>query len=141
MSDKSTHLLIALDGTGWHQSSWREPDALPREIFTAKYWKDLAKKAESAYIDAITLEDSLGLQSEKPFADDPRTDQLRGRLDAVQLATFIAPATSHIGIIPTVIATHTEPFHISKAIATLDYVSRGRAGVRVQVASLSLIHI
>lgn len=31
--------------------------------------------------------------------------------------------------------THTEPFHISKAIATLDYVSAGRAGLRVQVSA------
>ena len=33
------------------------------------------------------------------------------------------------------IATHTEPFHISKAIATLDYVSNGRAGLRVQISA------
>jgi alkanesulfonate monooxygenase SsuD/methylene tetrahydromethanopterin reductase-like flavin-dependent oxidoreductase (luciferase family) len=31
--------------------------------------------------------------------------------------------------------THTEPFHLSKAIATLDYVSSGRAGVQVRVAA------
>ncbi len=31
--------------------------------------------------------------------------------------------------------THTEPFHLSKAIATLDYVSTGRAGVRVQITA------
>jgi alkanesulfonate monooxygenase SsuD/methylene tetrahydromethanopterin reductase-like flavin-dependent oxidoreductase (luciferase family) len=36
---------------------------------------------------------------------------------------------------PTAITTHTEPFHLSKAIATLDYVSSGRAGVRVQVSA------
>ena len=36
---------------------------------------------------------------------------------------------------PTALATHTEPFHISKAIATLDYVSTGRAGVRVQISA------
>jgi alkanesulfonate monooxygenase SsuD/methylene tetrahydromethanopterin reductase-like flavin-dependent oxidoreductase (luciferase family) len=34
-----------------------------------------------------------------------------------------------------VIVTHTEPFHASKAIATLDYVSTGRAGVRVRVSA------
>jgi alkanesulfonate monooxygenase SsuD/methylene tetrahydromethanopterin reductase-like flavin-dependent oxidoreductase (luciferase family) len=34
-----------------------------------------------------------------------------------------------------VVATHTEPFHISKAIATLDYVSTGRAGLRVQITA------
>jgi alkanesulfonate monooxygenase SsuD/methylene tetrahydromethanopterin reductase-like flavin-dependent oxidoreductase (luciferase family) len=33
------------------------------------------------------------------------------------------------------VVTHTEPFHRSKAIATLDYVSNGRAGVRVQVSA------
>ncbi len=43
--------------------------------------------------------------------------------------------TRHIGLVPTVIATHTEPFHISKAIATLDYVSTGRAGLRVQISA------
>ena len=30
--------------------------------------------------------------------------------------------------------THTEPFHVSKAIATLDYVSAGRAGLRAQIS-------
>jgi alkanesulfonate monooxygenase SsuD/methylene tetrahydromethanopterin reductase-like flavin-dependent oxidoreductase (luciferase family) len=42
--------------------------------------------------------------------------------------------TRHIGLIPTVVSTHTEPFHVSKAIATLDYASSGRAGVRVRVS-------
>ena len=135
MAQKQINLFVALDGTGWHPSAWRDANARPREFVTAKYWKELAQTAERGLIDAITLEDSLGLQSERPFENDSRVDQFRGRLDAVQVATFIAPATEHIGIIPTVIATHTEPFHISKAIATLDYVSRGRAGVRVQLAT------
>jgi alkanesulfonate monooxygenase SsuD/methylene tetrahydromethanopterin reductase-like flavin-dependent oxidoreductase (luciferase family) len=52
----------------------------------------------------------------------------------VLIAARAAPVTRHIGLVPTVIATHTEPFHISKAIATLDYVSTGRAGVRIRVS-------
>ena len=40
------------------------------------------------------------------------------------IAAGVAPATRHIGFVPTAITTHTEPFHLSKAIATLDYVSR-----------------
>ncbi|WP_430998042.1 LLM class flavin-dependent oxidoreductase, partial [Klebsiella pneumoniae] len=47
----------------------------------------------------------------------------------------MAPTTRHLGFLPTAVVTHTEPFHLSKAIATLDYVSTGRAGVRVQVAA------
>jgi alkanesulfonate monooxygenase SsuD/methylene tetrahydromethanopterin reductase-like flavin-dependent oxidoreductase (luciferase family) len=36
--------------------------------------------------------------------------------------------------VPTATVTHTEPFHVSTAIATLDYVSSGRAGWRAQVS-------
>jgi alkanesulfonate monooxygenase SsuD/methylene tetrahydromethanopterin reductase-like flavin-dependent oxidoreductase (luciferase family) len=45
--------------------------------------------------------------------------------------------TSHIGLVPTGTVTHTEPFHISKAIATLDFVSNGRAGWRAQLSAPS----
>jgi alkanesulfonate monooxygenase SsuD/methylene tetrahydromethanopterin reductase-like flavin-dependent oxidoreductase (luciferase family) len=60
---------------------------------------------------------------------------VRGRLDAVLTAARVAPLTRNIGLVPAVTVTHTEPFHISKAIATLDYVSTGRAGLRVQVSA------
>ena len=51
------------------------------------------------------------------------------------IAARVAPVTRHIGLVPSVVVTHTEPFHASKAIATLDYVSTGRAGVRIRVSS------
>ncbi|MFB9251962.1 LLM class flavin-dependent oxidoreductase [Sphaerisporangium melleum] len=35
---------------------------------------------------------------------------------------------------PTATTTHTEPFHVAVGIATLDHVSRGRAGWRPQVS-------
>jgi|SRR5690349_2094417 len=55
-------------------------------------------------------------------------------LDAVAIAARIAPVVPGIGLVPTVTTTHTEPFHISKAIATLDVVSQGRAGWQVDVS-------
>lgn len=128
------HLAVALDGAGWHPAAWREPVARPRELFTARYWADLVTEAERGLLDLVTIEDALGLQSSRFAEPDGRTDQVRGRLDAVLIAARVAPLTSHIGLVPTVVTTHTEPFHISKAIATLDYVSTGRAGVRVQVS-------
>ncbi|MFI6493402.1 LLM class flavin-dependent oxidoreductase [Streptomyces sp. NPDC050564] len=129
------HLAVALDGAGWHPAAWREPLARPRELLTAAYWSDLVTEAERGLLDFVTIEDALGLQSSHFTEPDGRTDQVRGRLDAVLIAARVAPLTSHIGLVPTVVATHTEPFHISKAIATLDYVSTGRAGVRVQVSA------
>ncbi|WP_329439713.1 LLM class flavin-dependent oxidoreductase [Streptomyces canus] len=129
------HLAVALDGTGWHPASWREPVARPRELFTAGYWADLVAEAERGLLDFVTIEDGLGPQSSRFLDPDERTDQVRGRLDAVLIASRIAPLTRHIGLVPTVVATHTEPFHISKAVATLDYVSTGRAGLRVQITA------
>jgi alkanesulfonate monooxygenase SsuD/methylene tetrahydromethanopterin reductase-like flavin-dependent oxidoreductase (luciferase family) len=128
------HLAVALDGAGWHPAAWREPDAQPDRLFTAAYWVDLAQQAERGLLDFVTIEDSLDLQSDDRFGRDERTDRVRGRLDAVLIAARAAPRTRHIGFVPTAVTTHTEPFHTSKAIATLDYVSTGRAGVRVQIA-------
>ncbi|MFE2075283.1 LLM class flavin-dependent oxidoreductase [Streptomyces misionensis] len=129
------HLAVALEGTGWHPASWREPVARPGELFTAGYWADQVAEAERGLLDFVTFEDGLGPQSSHPLEPDDRTDQVRGRLDAVLVASRVAPLTRHIGLVPTVVATHTEPFHISKAIATLDYVSTGRAGLRVRISA------
>ncbi|MGO9557924.1 MAG: LLM class flavin-dependent oxidoreductase [Acidimicrobiales bacterium] len=128
------HLAVALDGAGWHPAAWREPDARPAELFTASYWVDLAQRAERGLLDFVTIEDSLALQPVFGSGSDRRTDLVKGRLDAVLIAARVAPVTKHLGLVPSVTVTHTEPFHVSKAIATLDYVSTGRAGVRVQVS-------
>src|SRR3954468_6745633 len=128
------HLAVALDGAGWHPAAWREPDARPAVLFTAGYWVDLVTEAQRGLLDLVTFEDDLALQSTDRFADDERTDEVRGRLDAVQVAARVAPVTQGIGLVPSARRPRPEPFHLSKAIAPLDYVSTGRAGVRVKVS-------
>jgi alkanesulfonate monooxygenase SsuD/methylene tetrahydromethanopterin reductase-like flavin-dependent oxidoreductase (luciferase family) len=134
-SSDPLHLAVALDGTGWHPASWREADARPAELLTPGYWTDLVGVAERGSLVFATIEDGVALQSDHPLRADDRVDRVRGRLDAVLIASRVAPTTKRIGLIPTAIATHTEPFHLSKAIATLDYVSSGRAGIRIQVSA------
>lgn len=118
---------LALNGLGWHPGAWRlaGPDA--HRASDPRYWAEIAVAAESAGLDAIGFEDSIG-------APSATTNTVIDRLDAVLLASFVAPKTSHIGLFPTIIANHHEPFHHAKAIATLDFISHGRAGVRVRVA-------
>jgi alkanesulfonate monooxygenase SsuD/methylene tetrahydromethanopterin reductase-like flavin-dependent oxidoreductase (luciferase family) len=124
MATADLHLAVALDGAGWHPAAWREPDARPRDLLTAGYWADLVQEAERGLVDLVTIEDALGTSP----------PGVVGRLDAVLIAARVAPLTRHVGIVPTQVVTHTEPFHASKAIATLDYVSTGRAGVRVRIS-------
>jgi alkanesulfonate monooxygenase SsuD/methylene tetrahydromethanopterin reductase-like flavin-dependent oxidoreductase (luciferase family) len=127
------HLGVALEGAGRHYAAWREPTARPDLLFTARYWAALARTAERGL---LTIEDGLGLQTGDHLASgDRRTDQVRGRLDAELVAAYLAPLTRHIGLVPTVTTTHTEPFHVASAIATLDHDSRGRAGRRVQISA------
>ncbi|MFC4742364.1 LLM class flavin-dependent oxidoreductase [Gordonia hankookensis] len=135
MTTLGTHLAIALTGAGWHPLAWREPDACPDDLLTADYWTDLVGEADRAGIDLVTIADRFRLRP--PTTDDldrPAAELAAGRLDSVLVAARVASTTSRVGLVPTVVATHTEPFHAAKAIATLDYVGRARAGVLVEVA-------
>jgi alkanesulfonate monooxygenase SsuD/methylene tetrahydromethanopterin reductase-like flavin-dependent oxidoreductase (luciferase family) len=127
---------VALEGAGWHPAAWREPDAVPAAgLLGADYWLGQVRSAQTGLLDFVTLEDGFPLQSAPGSEPDVRTDRVRGRLDAALVAARVAPLTAHIGLVPTVTTTHTEPFHVSKTIATLDYASTGRAGWRVQVGA------
>jgi alkanesulfonate monooxygenase SsuD/methylene tetrahydromethanopterin reductase-like flavin-dependent oxidoreductase (luciferase family) len=125
------HLAVALDGAGWHPAAWRESTA---DVFSVAHWASQVTEAERGLLDFVTIEDALGLQSTLPDGTDDRTDQVRGRFDAVLLAARLAPLTSRIGLVPTATTTHTEPFHVAIGIATLDHVSGGRAGWRPQIS-------
>lgn len=134
-SSHPLHVGVALEGAGWHPAAWREPSSRPAQLFTADYWADLVRTAERAGLDFVTIEDSLAVQSERFLTADERTDEVRGRLDAVLIASRVAPLTERIGLIPVATLTHTEPFHVSTAVATLDYVSEGRAGFQAKVSA------
>jgi alkanesulfonate monooxygenase SsuD/methylene tetrahydromethanopterin reductase-like flavin-dependent oxidoreductase (luciferase family) len=118
---RTAHLAVEVAGAGRHPAAWRRADADPEALFTARHHLDLARLAAAAGVDLVALPDTFA-----PPGDDPTL--VRGSLDAVAVAARVAPAVPGIGLVPTATVTHTEPFHLSKAIATLDLVSRGRAG-------------
>ncbi|MFC6011985.1 LLM class flavin-dependent oxidoreductase [Nocardia lasii] len=128
MSKPRLFLGIETAGTGTHPASWRRPDSGAEDLFTADYWTTIVGRAEALGFDAVFLPDAFGLQTGGEGAT-------RGRLDAVAIAARTAPLTRRIGLIPQVPVTHTEPFHVSKAVSALDFASRGRAGWEVTVST------
>ncbi|MFD7895351.1 LLM class flavin-dependent oxidoreductase [Streptomyces sp. NPDC059743] len=86
--------------------------------YDAAWYVELVRLAERGVLDFVTLQDSFA----------------RPGLDALAVLSRVAPATERIGLVPAVTTTHTEPFHVSTALATLDWVSRGRAGWLVDVS-------
>jgi alkanesulfonate monooxygenase SsuD/methylene tetrahydromethanopterin reductase-like flavin-dependent oxidoreductase (luciferase family) len=75
---------------------------------SAATWLDRIGAATAGMLDFVTLEDPL--------------------LDPTLLAARLAPRTQGIGLVPAAVTSTTEPFLVSSAIATLDFVTRGRAG-------------
>ncbi|KJS58325.1 LLM class flavin-dependent oxidoreductase [Streptomyces rubellomurinus] len=100
------HLSAALDSPG---------------RLDAGHYAALARIAERATLDFVTLDDSFAAAPQRP--------------DALATLARIAPLTERIGLVPTVTTTHTEPFHTSIALNTLDWVSEGRAGWLVGVST------
>ncbi|MFI1864961.1 LLM class flavin-dependent oxidoreductase [Streptomyces jumonjinensis] len=87
--------------------------------YDAQHYARLTGLAERGALDFVTLGDSFA----------------RPGPDALAVLACVAPTTHRIGLVPTVTTTHTEPFHVSTAVATLDWVSQGRAGWSVGVSA------
>ncbi|MBP2268722.1 alkanesulfonate monooxygenase SsuD/methylene tetrahydromethanopterin reductase-like flavin-dependent oxidoreductase (luciferase family) [Pseudarthrobacter sp. PvP004] len=72
---------------------------------------------------AVLAAESAGFHA-ATFKDTPEA----GRANALQRAAFAGPVTRTIAVVPEVDTVYTEPFHVSTQLASLDYVSGGRAG-------------
>ncbi|MCC3333365.1 LLM class flavin-dependent oxidoreductase [Nocardia abscessus] len=121
MAHPGFFLAVEAAGTGAHPASWRRADSRAEDLFTGRYWVELIVAAEQAGLDAVFLPGSFGVRP-------------GGRLDAVAIAARVAAATHRIGLIPQAPVTHTEPFHLAKAIQSLDFATLGRAGWEVTVS-------
>ncbi|NQW88992.1 LLM class flavin-dependent oxidoreductase [Curtobacterium sp. VKM Ac-2861] len=132
MPDRIT-LVTALQGAGWHHAAWRVAGPAAQRLSSLRHWRDVVVEQDRLGIDAVTIEDSF---TAGPTAADHDLDTTTvvGRLDALLVANAVAPATRAVGLVPTVSVTHTEPFHVATGLQTLDHVSLGRAGWRIQVS-------
>jgi alkanesulfonate monooxygenase SsuD/methylene tetrahydromethanopterin reductase-like flavin-dependent oxidoreductase (luciferase family) len=111
-------LGIELDGEGCHPAAWRRANHPPSESLSRRTLTQKVRAAENAGFTLATFEDSIV----------PPKGAIRGRVDAVNRASFVTATTSTIGLVPVVETTYAEPFHTSSQLATLDYSSRGRGG-------------
>jgi alkanesulfonate monooxygenase SsuD/methylene tetrahydromethanopterin reductase-like flavin-dependent oxidoreductase (luciferase family) len=114
-------LLLELDGAGSHPAAWRAARTAPTEVLTPSRLRAVVLAAETAGFHAATFSDP------SPAGDRDGKDDAT-RLNALHRAAFAGPITRSIALIPEVDTVYTEPFHVSTQLASLDYVSRGRAG-------------
>ncbi|MGO4584933.1 LLM class flavin-dependent oxidoreductase [Arthrobacter sp. 2RAF6] len=116
-------LALELDGDGAHPAAWRKARHAPDELLNGARIRSTVLSAESAGFHVATFADGPVAGSSDAGGPD-----IAGRLNALQRAAFAGPVTSSIVLVPEVDTVYTEPFHISTQLASLDYVSGGRAG-------------
>ncbi|MFF2910638.1 LLM class flavin-dependent oxidoreductase [Paenibacillus sp. NPDC057934] len=124
VSRKQIKLAVNLRGVGDSISEWRHPDAQPDASVNFELYKQWAKKAESALLDAIFIADGL-------YITEQSLPHFLNRFEPVSLLSALATVTSNIGLVGTVSSTFSEPFTIARQFGTLDKISGGRAGWNV----------
>ncbi|MGY3413788.1 FMN-dependent oxidoreductase (nitrilotriacetate monooxygenase family) [Bradyrhizobium sp. GM5.1] len=106
---------------GHHEAAWRYKGSEPDRILDITHYQELAQRAEASKFDAIFFADGPAL------ADNVRYAQ-RLRFEPITWLAAIAAVTSRIGLIATASTTYTEPYNLARLFASLDHLSRGRAG-------------
>lgn len=86
------------------------------------------KRADATSVDFLTLSDPLG-----------HTSAATNRLAAAEALAFAARHTERVGLIATAASHYAEPFHTAKAVATLDFISSGRAGVIIDATQSAAV--
>lgn len=120
---RQIHLGLFHLPVGRHPYGWRLPGAEghPEDLD----WQiRVARKAEEGLFDAFFLADSL--------VGPVRGEQGRpGGFEPLTLQGAIAATTKRIGLVATVSTSFSEPFNVARMFASLDHMSKGRAGWNV----------
>jgi FMN-dependent oxidoreductase (nitrilotriacetate monooxygenase family) len=128
-SRRQLHLGAILTGVGSTQNDWLHPD-LPGDASVSIDWFiENARKAEAAKFDLVFIVDS-------PFITPDTAPHFLNRLEPLTLLSAVAVATSKIGLAGTLTTSFWEPFNVARQFASLDLISKGRAGWNVVTTGL-----
>jgi FMN-dependent oxidoreductase (nitrilotriacetate monooxygenase family) len=130
-------LGMSIRGYGYHPGAWRHPDVPADGPLHVEHYVRNTQAAERGKMDMIFFADGAGVR----HGDFPRGAMARIGSDVVEMEPMtllpaLAMVTSRIGLVTTASTTYNEPFNIARKFATLDQISKGRAGWNV-VASWS----
>lgn len=121
---RQLHLNLNFLNAGTFAGAWRWPSSDPVSFYDIDYWVRTAQLAERAAFDSVFLADFPAL------SDNPEFRPFQA-LEPTIVLTAIAAATKHIGLIGTASSSYNEPYNIARRFASLDHVSKGRAGLNI----------
>ncbi|WP_246663636.1 LLM class flavin-dependent oxidoreductase [Phyllobacterium endophyticum] len=119
------HIGVSITSFGHHPGAWREKteDAVHFNALAAQ-----VKKAEEGGLDFVFFADQLG---ERPLNDlSPQAVPFEPTTLVAALATLVGK----IGLIAAAATSQHEPYNLARRFASLDIISKGRAGWNVVVS-------
>ena len=140
MAARNMHFVgFVIAGPTWHHyGSWRHPESDGLDALDPARYEEIAKTLERGkfdglfFVDYMMLFDTFG----GGFRTNLREAGQQCMLEPTQLLAAMARVTSKIGLAATMSTTFYHPFHIARTFATLDHISRGRAGWNVVTSSM-----
>lgn len=116
-------LTMGCGGPGRH-NLWLDP-ALPADASVNIDWYiDIAQQAERALFDLMFIVDSQFITPGSP-------SHYLNRLEPLTLLSALAVSTRHLGLVGTLTTSYNAPFNVARRLASLDLISKGRAGWNV----------
>lgn len=137
MSPRPFHLAWFVSG-GYSPKAWDQPwrgditNWMKPDLFV-----DLARAIERACFDFMIVEDSSNVPYTYKGSHDTylRYAAATPKLDPAVLIPYLAQATKHLGLIPTLSTTEYEPFLLARLVNSLDHVTGGRMGWNIVTGS------
>lgn len=127
-------LLAFMMQTGGHIAGWRHPRAADNALCDIDYFRKLGQTAERGLFDGVFLADYVGyhpVQGAEIFAglETPK-------LDPLAVLSTIAAVTGNLGLIGTASTSYSHPYDLARRFASLDHLSRGRAGWNIVTSTM-----
>lgn len=120
---------ILIQGHGANMNAWKHPSVPVDASINFDFYVDRARKAEAAGIAFAFIADGL-------YVTEKSAPHFLNRFEPMALLSALAPMTSKIGLVGTISTSYSDPFTVARQFASLDIISKGRAGWNVVTSSL-----
>lgn len=115
------HIGILIYGCGHHQAAWQQTDSSVERLGDITYYQELAQLSEKGLFDVVFFADNQafnpGFTTMPSFWFDPLIN-----------LTAISQVTHHVGLVPTISSTFSNPFTAARQLLSLDHITGGRVG-------------
>ncbi len=132
MSSAPDRLRLAAFFTppGSAYAGWRMPEARAADMEFEDY-AEMARLAETGKLDMLFFQDTAAAAAAALDDSDPEVQTGAARVTRIEPLTLLAAlavVTKHLGLVATATTTYNEPWHIARRFASVDAISKGRAG-------------